>query len=189
MPVDGPPALSDADTERRRALGAFLWSDESRILAQIAHWREIGGCLECRISGGSMGTAVPGGSRLRIGVSADAAYPVGRVVAFLVGTRVIVHRIVYRGRRRHARGHVITLGDAVLVPDLPVPLDSILGPVLELEDKGRWRPPTPAPARSLGRRLAARMMITAAGLALELNVGLARRLLARCAALRDRWSR
>jgi hypothetical protein len=33
------------------------------------------------------------------------------------------------------------------------------------------------------------MMITTAGLALELNVGLARRFLVRCAALRDRWSR
>jgi hypothetical protein len=174
---------------RRDALGSFLWRDPERILAVAACLRDAGGVLECRIRGGSMGMAVPGGSRIRIRVSHEETYPVGRVVAFLVGTKVMVHRIVYRGRRGRARNHVITIGDMRWLPDAPVSERSILGAVVEVEDRGRWREPGERIRQPLLKHLLARAFVAMLAGVLEMSVRLAQRLAAGGDAVHARFVR
>lgn len=120
-----------------------------------------------------MRPAIPARSQLRIDTAAHEACPVGSVVAYLAGETVMVHRVVYRGRSRRARGHLIMCGDRLVIPDPPVDRSWILGPVVGVKTDGRWFSPGP-PYRRLPARVAATVLATVVGALLEIDVRLAR---------------
>jgi len=109
-----------------------------------------------------MGRGLPPMSRIRIALIHRAQYEIGEVVAFLDGHQVIVHRVVHRGRFGAAAGHLLTRGDATLVPDPPVSRERILGPVTEVWVAGDWGPPRAAPRRSLRARVVSSILLGAA---------------------------
>ena len=94
--------------------------------------------LESVVHGISMGRTLAPGSTIRIELAQRPTYRVGDVVAFLAGRRLIVHRLVYRGNSRMARGFLLTRGDANLIPDAPVPEANVLGPVSAFRSDADW---------------------------------------------------
>ncbi len=109
-----------------------------------------------------MGPALPPGSRIRIELIDRARYEIGEVIAFLVGSQVIVHRVVHRGGAGAAAGHVLTRGDATLVPDPRLQQVRILGPVTGVWREGRWTALCGAPRLSFRARIVARLVLRAA---------------------------
>lgn len=107
--------------------------------------------VESELRGTSMGLAIPGGSRIRIvHTEGDACRP-GQVVAFLGGSRVMVHRVIHVGRRGRARMFLITQGDGNWMCDPPVALDTIAGRVDEYCVNGQWQAVGPSRASLLRR--------------------------------------
>jgi hypothetical protein len=163
----------DLGADRESAIGSFVWSGRERILSMLPLLRRPGSTIECSFRGGSMRPAVPARSRLRIDTAAHEACPVGTVVAYLAGDTVMVHRVVYRGRSRRARGHLIMCGDRLVIPDPPVARSWILGPVVGVQTNGHWFSPGP-PYRRLPARVTASMLAVVVGALLEVDVRLAR---------------
>jgi hypothetical protein len=159
--------------EREAAIGSFLWGGRARILSVLPLLRRPGSTLECHFQGGSMRPAIPARSRLRIDTAAHDACNVGSVVAYLAGETVMVHRVVYRGRSRRARGHLIMCGDRLVIPDPPVERSWILGPVVGIQKEGHWFSPGP-PYRRLPARVTAAVLAALVGALLEVDVRLAR---------------
>jgi hypothetical protein len=104
-----------------------------QLLAFGALLGRSGRVIESEISGGSMGNALPSGSRIRIRPLPKEEYCVGQVVAFVAGGTLFAHRILYRGRQG-----VLTRGDTHSWSDLPVPMGAILGVVSECLVDGKW---------------------------------------------------
>src|ERR1700730_15998715 len=104
-----------------------------RVLA-----KRSGKPVESELRGASMGLAIPNGSRIPIVHSDGGTWRVGQVVAFLAGSRVMVHRVMHVGRRGAARGFLITLGDGNWICDPPVELDTIAGLVEEFRVGDHW---------------------------------------------------
>lgn len=172
---DLPPVETEqSNAEWLHAVGAFVWNDADRILTVASGFREAQGVLECHLRGGSMGRAIPAFSRIRIRFSNQKSYRIGQVVAFLVGTRIMVHRVVYHGHRGCAKNYLITQGDAMLLPDPPVNVRDVLGPVVEFQFDGGWNPPETPPTQPLNRRFLSFVLLTIVGGILEINVRLAR---------------
>jgi hypothetical protein len=110
--------------------------------------------LDSRVNGQSMGASLPPGTPIRILLSEAARVGPGDVVAFVSGRRIVVHRLVARGRRGAARGYWITRGDAEVLPDPPVGLEAVLGPVRQVSVDGRDAPVPDGPAPGATARLA-----------------------------------
>jgi len=133
--------------ERLRAFAAILKQNERSF--------------ECEVRGRSMGETLKDGARIRVESGESRSYVPGQVVAFLCGDAVIAHRIVHMGRRGRARGHLLTRGDACFLPDPPMPVEAVLGPVMTLDGGDAGSPPPPAPSRA-GLRALSREMVTRA---------------------------
>jgi hypothetical protein len=101
--------------------------------------KQAGTTLECELSGASMGSSIPDGSRLRLRFVHEPELAIGDVVAFDAAGTVIVHRIVGLGRFGPARSYVVTRGDGSLLIDHPVPRAAVLGIVQEWTRDGRWQ--------------------------------------------------
>lgn len=86
-----------------------------------------------------MGSTLPNGSRIRIQINRRTDYRPGEILAFLPCRQVVVHRVVARGRGR-GRGHLLTRGDSLVVPDPPVDRTRVLGPVTEVDGGDGWIP-------------------------------------------------
>jgi hypothetical protein len=169
-----PAETKELDAKRLLAVGSFLWNDAKRILAVASRLRDAQETIVCQMQGGSMLTAIPYGSRIRIRFTHHESYSIGQVVAFLIGTKIMVHRVVYRGRYRGGgRDYLITLGDALLLPDPPVNMRSILGPVIELQYEGYWRSPGAPSRRPLLRRFVSFVLVRIVGGILEVDIRLA----------------
>ena len=165
------------------AIGSFLWGGRSRILSVLPLLRRAGRTLECQFRGGSMRPAVPARSRLRIDAGAYDDCPIGRVVAYVAADRVMVHRVVYQGRSRRARGHLVMCGDRLVLPDLPVDRRWIIGPVIGVQTHGEWVLPGP-PQRRRIPRFTASFLAAFTGALLEVDVRLAERFVLALHALR-----
>lgn len=149
------------------------------FLAAVARLRESHGVLECRLRGGSMARAIPAGSRIRIAFVDPDSYRAGQVVAFRYAGRILVHRIVYRGRWREARDTLITRGDRCLRPDFPVDVSSVLGAITHFSaGNGIWEPPGQRERRSFFARVISHMADAIFALLIEIDVRLAKWLLA-----------
>ena len=108
-------------------------SSGDQLLAFAALLGRSGKVIESEISGTSMGSTLPSGRRIRIRPLSIEEYRCGQVVAFVAGTRLFAHRIIYCSRQG-----VLTRGDSHSWCDLPVPFDAILGVVSECQVNGEW---------------------------------------------------
>jgi hypothetical protein len=123
---------------------------------------------ESELRGTSMGLAIPSGSRIRIVLAEGAACRPGQVVAFLAGSRVMVHRVIHVGERGRARMFLITQGDGNWMCDPPVRLETIAGRVEEFCMNGTWQAVGPA-RTSLIRRAVSFPSLALLRFALEWN--------------------
>ena len=92
----------------------------------------------------------------------------GDVIAFLAGSRVMAHRIVYEGRRGPARHFVITQGDGNWLCDPPVDRSTVVGRVEAFSTGDDWQP-IPGPEIAFHRRLVGRTSLALMRVALELS--------------------
>jgi len=160
------------------AMGSLLRADPARALAVADRLRAPGRTFESTVSGMSMWPVLPPGSRIRVALEPRARPAVGDIVAFLAGGQVVVHRVVHRGSAGAARGHVVTLGDATLVPDPPVPETAVLGAVTGVWTADGWAPAKGPPHRRLRARAVRALTTAAAVVLLRLDPGIAARVLA-----------
>ena len=146
-----PLTQAGISDEARQAIGSLLARDRGHILSVANSLRGSHRSIESTVRGGSMGETLPPGTRIRIELEQDARYMPGDVVAFFVGTTLVVHRIVADiGKRR-----VITRGDATYAPDPPVAFSNILGRVGAMQCSGSWQDVPADRKRSVARGLVA----------------------------------
>lgn len=123
----------------------------AELLAVADLWKRTGRTLQARFTGDSMQPAIPSGSRLRL--ACGAAMSPGDVAAFVHDGHVLVHRVL-----AIAPPLVLTRGDAVVVPDPPVPLDRVFARVEAVQDGDEWSAPAAhrdSPAQRFARSLCA----------------------------------
>jgi hypothetical protein len=133
--------MEKQELERLLTVGSMLRSDAKQVFAFVSEHREQLETIDITLGGGSMSPAIPKGSRIRIRLNYKGNYEPGQVVAFLYQSRIMVHRIRYSGRRDKAKHYLLTQGDAMLLPDNPVHVGSLLGPVIAFQKDGHWVAP------------------------------------------------
>jgi hypothetical protein len=106
----------------------------AELLAVASLWKRTGRTIEGRFTGGSMEPAIPSGARLRL--SCGAAVAPGDVAAFVHDGHVLVHRVL-----AIAAPLVLTRGDALNVPDPPLPLDHAFARVTSVLSGSEWVAP------------------------------------------------
>lgn len=151
LPDGPPPSVTTGDLELFRVLA-----------------KRSGQPVESELRGASMGLAIPNGSRIRIVYNEGVKWREGQVVAFLAGSRVMVHRVMHVGRRGRARQFLITHGDGNWICDPPVGLDTIAGCVEEFRVNDQWQGVRP-PRISLIRRSVSFASLALLRTALEWN--------------------
>jgi len=175
------------------AIGGLLRADPARTLAVADSLRAPGRTYESTVTGMSMGPWLPPGSRIRIALIPAASYEVGEVVTFVAGEQIVVHRVAHRGRAAAALGHLVTLGDATLVPDPPVATGQVLGAVTGVWRSGGWVRPAGSPRRSLPARAVRALSVALAVGALQVSPRATARVMTGlhrvAAALRTAWVR
>lgn len=165
--------IKTVNTKLLLAIGAFFQNNPGRILAVASILRTDQRVIESQIQGTSMESTIPDGSRIRIRFSDQKSYQVGQVVAFLAGTRIIVHRLAYKGRYGRAKNYLITQGDGKLLPDPPVNFESVLGLVTEFQCEGRWMPLKTRSLLPLIKRFISLLLLVIIAVFMEMNVQLA----------------
>jgi hypothetical protein len=171
-------ADGESHAEVTRAIGSLICRDGERVLAVASRYRTPPQTIESTVQGWSMRDAIPDGSRIRIKLNEPGTEKVGDVVAFLVGTRVVVHRVVYCGRRQPAVGHLLTRGDARIVPDPPLAKAHLLGTVTGIAGGDGWVQVGPRQRYSAVRELVVTLVAVAVSRVLESDPGFARALAA-----------
>lgn len=125
------------------------WNGE-RLDAAARFWKKEQRILTARFSGVSMEPTIAPGAEVRVHCGAQVQE--GDVAVCQEGARVLVHRVIAVSRER---GWVLTRGDATALPDLPVPVSSVLGRITALvtQEGDRDLPPAPdSAARRAARR-------------------------------------
>ncbi len=180
--------LSTPDA-RLQALGEFICADRGRALAAANRlWRGGPRTVESAVRGMSMGEVIPDGARIRIAAD-TGAYTTGTVIAFFAGGRTVVHRIRWQRQWGRARGHLITQGDAMLLPDIPVPREAVLGAVVAVRAaNGDWRPPASRPPAPRRERALSALVLAAGIVLLELHRPLACYVLDLLSRAERRWT-
>lgn len=128
--------------------------DNERILALSTFLRSGALEFETCVHGGSMGTALPEGSKIRIRFAKESQLTVGKIVVYVSKHGVVAHRLV---RCAYSNGvqYLITRGDATVCCDVPVQSSAVFGIVTEFLSGGSWQPvPRPTP-RWFGSRVVA----------------------------------
>jgi len=145
------------------------WAPGSDALARLrAVTSRTPATIFSDLCGSSMGAAIPDGARIRIRTGQDDSWHVGTVIAFLAGSRLMAHRIVYEGQRGLARHFILTQGDSNWLCDPPVNRSTVVGEVDAFLADGEWRA-VDAPHTRFRARLLARLWQTPMSLALEWN--------------------
>lgn len=145
--------------------------------------------IESEISGISMGSTLPAGTRIRIQCEDPASARRGAVVAIMAERGLIGHRLLWRGADRHGHPMVLTRGDGSPVCDPPVAAERILGEITHWHGASEWQPVPPPDMPSPPRRIVAALMFLAVRVAVALDVGFATRAAAVFAALHRRIAR
>jgi len=156
--VAPPPSVTSGDI------------DLFRVLAERS-----GEPVESQLQGASMGLAIPDGARIRIAHNDRDPWREGQVIAFLAGSRVMVHRVRHVGRRGPARRFLITHGDGNWICDPPVALETIAGRVEEFRMDCTWQAVEPARMSMLRRSVSLASLVLLRS-ALEWNPALAVRI-------------
>jgi hypothetical protein len=144
----------------RAASGASL--DRERLLAFSSLLRDGSTAFEFALQGGSMGSVLPDGSRIRVRFVPQDELVADQIVAYVAEDRMVVHRLV-RFAKWHYETYVIARGDATVCCDLPVPASSVIGIVTEYCTTGPWQPVGPARARWFGFAWAASAISSVVG--------------------------
>jgi len=122
-------------------------SPEAGLARTAAGLRLIGSELESVVRGGSMGSSLPAGARIRIVRNQTGRYAPGAIVAFLAGDALIAHRVVSNVVDRRGRTGVVTKGDAALICDPPIQSEIVIGEVRSVQLQGEWAAPAPGSPR------------------------------------------
>jgi hypothetical protein len=158
-------------TGQKRASTAPLPTVSTAAIEDLVRLRAVRGSkivIDSQVRGASMGAAIPNGARIRIRAGAVDSLRTGSVIAFLAGRRVMVHRIVYEGRRGSARNFLLTQGDGNWLCDPPVARSMVVGEVEAVATAGEWQT-IPAPRMPFWRRLVAQPLQMMVRLTLEWN--------------------
>jgi hypothetical protein len=68
--------------------------------------------------------------------------PSAATAGFFAGGRTVVHRVLWQRRAGRARRWLVTQGDGMRLPDVPVARDAVIGRVVAVRSgDGAWRPP------------------------------------------------
>ena len=125
------------------------WSAE-RLDAAARLWKRDRKVFTARFAGTSMRPTIGPGEEVR--VRCGVGIRPGDVAVCQQGRRILVHRVLFLSRRAD---WVLTRGDATCVPDLPIPVDSVLGTIsgLVADDGEHDLPPAPDSwtRRAIGR--------------------------------------
>lgn len=140
---------------------------EEQLLAFGTLLAHSGKVIESEISGTSMGSTLPSGSRIRIQPLPAEEYRIGQTVAFVMGSTIFAHRIVYRTSQG-----VLTRGDNHSWCDLPVPVGAVLGVVTERFMDGEWQRFADAPERAPAQpwRSRALEIVVRAGMLIDIRL-------------------
>ena len=145
-------------------------STGDQLLAFGALLGRSGKIIESEISGTSMGSTLPSGTRIRIRPLSTEEYRPGQVVAFVAGRAIFAHRIVHRSRYG-----VLTRGDSHSWCDLPVPVSALLGVVSERQVNGKWHVFDDSVPFECDKRKPSRIIETLLLVCLQIDIRLARR--------------
>jgi hypothetical protein len=183
-----PNGRSAVEHQRLQAAGAFICCAGDRLQTAIQLFRSAGaGPVESEVSGVSMGGVIPHRARIRIAVGAGFCSRV-TVVAYIAGGRTVVHRVRWARRWGRGRDFLITQGDAMLLPDIPVNRSAVLGTVLAVESDGTWRPVATRPAAPRRERMLSFAVLVCAAVLLEIDPRLASWFLGKLVAAERRYS-
>ena len=186
--TSGAPAC--LGEERLSALGNFICRSDRPLLA-VTRLRRDGGALafESRVAGGSMGTSIPNGARIRVVDS--SLQERGQIIAFVAGGKTLVHRVRWRGHAWAARGWMITQGDTLRLPDPPVHRNAVLGHVEAVEHGPTWESPAARERLPRRDRALSLLILTACVGLLEIHPRIARWMIERLRAAEARrgWTR
>jgi hypothetical protein len=158
-------------------------SDAAWSLALAPLLKRTRRVIESEISGISMGSTLPAGTRIRIQCEDPASARQGSVVAIMAERGLIGHRLLWRGTDRRGNPMVLTRGDGSPVCDPPVAADRILGEITHWYAAPEWRAVPPPPRPTPLRRASAALALTVVRMAVAVDVGLATRGAAGFAAL------
>jgi hypothetical protein len=121
------PRCGNASYAARNGVGGLLGMLET-----------VGTELVATIDGVSMTPTIAPGTRVRLRSADGRTFRSGDVVAFEYNGRLMAHRIVRVGRTRASCRHLLTRGDAMLLHDVPVKLDCVIGIVTAQQIAGNW---------------------------------------------------
>jgi hypothetical protein len=111
------------------------------LAAAARLWRKTGRELKARFGGSSMQPSLAPDSEVVVRCGAPAS--VGDIVAYLADGRLVLHRVEAVSARD---GTLLTRGDALWLPDLPVrDPETVLGVVSAVGRDEGLAPPPPAP--------------------------------------------
>jgi hypothetical protein len=106
----------------------------AELVAVADLWKRTGRTLEARFTGDSMEPAIVSGARLRLLCGTETAP--GDVAAFVHDGHVLVHRVL------DVRApFVLARGDALAVPDAPLPLECAFARVVAVQRRDDWIAP------------------------------------------------
>lgn len=144
---------------------------EEQLLAFGTLLARSGKIIESEISGTSMGSTLPAGTRIRIQPLPVGDYRVGQIVTFVRGSTIFAHRIAYRTKLG-----ALTRGDNHSWCDLPVSMDAILGLVIEWWINGEWQRFADVSQGSPAQPWRIRALETVVRAGMHVDIGLARRI-------------
>lgn len=142
--------------------------DNEQILALSTFLRSGALEFETCVRGGSMGTALPEGSKIRIRFAKENRLTVGQIVVYVSKYGVVAHRLVRSANSRGVR-YVITRGDATVCCDVPIQSSAVFGIVTEFLSGGSWQPVPQAAPRWFGFRVVASVISGVIGTVLRVN--------------------
>jgi hypothetical protein len=131
--------------------------NKERLLALSSLLRKSSREIESCVRGGSMGSVLPEGSRIRIRFSTADSFVAGQIVTYIAKDRLVAHRLV-QCATSYDDHYLITRGDATVCCDAPVPVSSVIGIVTEFRNSERWQPVGPPADRGHSSQLMASAM-------------------------------
>jgi hypothetical protein len=144
--------------------------DRERLLALSSLLKKTSREFESCVRGGSMGSVLPEGSRIRIRFSTADSFVAGQIVTYIAEDRLVAHRMV-RSATSFDDHYIVTRGDCTVCCDAPVRTSSVIGIVTEFRNNERWQPVGPPADRGRGSRLVATVISGMVVTLLRLNPG------------------
>jgi signal peptidase len=143
--------------------------DAAQLRSCVDLLSRSGRIVESDIRGGSMGAAIPDGSRIRIRLTSEERFRPGQIVACMEKGFLFAHRVVHV--RKDA---IITQGDGWVLCDPPIRISQVLGEVVSCRVGEEWIAPASEANRSETASRAARRQVRLIAFCLRIHLRLAR---------------